>query len=70
MIPLTSITTRVDPMSTEDLYSHLFTYEMHLEHNSTTVDSVFPSVNLAATRPISQRNKRPYRGQSSSNGSY
>ena len=67
---VTSVTTRVDPLSIEDLYSHLFTHEMRLKHNTIAADSVFPSANLAAARPIFQRNKGPYCGQSSSNGSY
>ena len=48
-----SIITRVDPMSTEDLYSHFLTHEMHLKHNSIAADFVFPSTNLVAACPIS-----------------
>ena len=36
-------------MSIEDLYSHLLIHEQHLEHhNSTVLEPVFPSMNLAA----------------------
>lgn len=57
-------------MSIEESHSHFLRYEMRLEHNTTVVDFVFPFANLATAHPISQRNKGPFRGQSSSNGSY
>lgn len=44
---VTSVTTRVEPLSLEELYGHLLTHEMRLEHNTTSTKGVFPSANLA-----------------------
>jgi hypothetical protein len=66
---VTSVTTRVDPMSLEELYAHLLTHEMRLEHNSTTAENVFPSANVATARPSSPKNKGSNRAHSQSNGS-
>jgi hypothetical protein len=44
---VTSITTRVEPVSLEDLYAHLLTYEQRLEQNHMTTDLAVSSVNVA-----------------------
>jgi len=41
---------------------------MRLEHNTTTVESVFPSANVTTARPSSPKSKGPYRGSTQSNG--
>ena len=35
---VTSVTTRVDPLSIEDLYRHLLAHELRLKHQQPTVD--------------------------------
>lgn len=65
---VTSVTTRVDPMSIEELYAHLLTHEMCLEHNSTATKAVFPYTNVATAHPFSPKNKGPYQGSSQSSG--
>jgi len=65
---VTSVTTRVDPMSIEELYAHLLTHEMRLEHNSTAAEAVFPYANVATAHPFSPKNKGPYQGSSQSSG--
>ena len=42
---ITFITTRIDPISLEDLYSHLLTYEHRLDHANFAGDLVVSSVN-------------------------
>lgn len=52
-----SITTRVEPINSEDAYAHLLTHEMRLEHQATSLDLSASSVNAAV------------KGASSSSGS-
>ena len=59
------LTTRVDPLSLEDLYAYLFTHEMHLEHNLQSAEAPFPSTNVAA-RSYAAKHKGPFCGHSSS----
>jgi hypothetical protein len=47
---VTSVYTRADPLSIEDLYGHLLAHEQHLEHNQPTVDLSTANVNFAAKR--------------------
>lgn len=42
---ITSLTTRLDPMSLQEVYGHLLTYELRLEHQNTTLDITVASVN-------------------------
>jgi hypothetical protein len=62
---VTSVTTRVDPLSLEDLYAHLLTHEMHLEHNLQSAEAPFPSANVAA-RSYAPKHKGTFRGPSGS----
>ena len=41
------MTTRVDPLSIEDLYGHLLAHELRLEHQQPTVDLSFVGANFA-----------------------
>lgn len=61
---VTSVTTRVDPMSIKELYAHLMTHKMLLEHNSMAAEAIFPLANVATAM-----HKGSPRGNSPSNGS-
>jgi hypothetical protein len=56
---VTTITTWLDPISMEELYGHLLTFESQLEQQTTVPDIVFPSTNV-----ITKTNKN--RGSGSS----
>jgi hypothetical protein len=45
---VTSVTTRVDPISIDDLYSHLLAHEACLEHNNTSPDLCVSGVHIAS----------------------
>jgi hypothetical protein len=56
---VTSVTTRVDPLSVEELYAHLLAHEQRLEQNQPTVDlttgsTTHGSANFAAKRGSSR----------------
>lgn len=53
---VTSITTRLDPISSADLYGHLLTFEQRLEQHHAVQDLAISSVNLAQ-RNTSFQNK-------------
>lgn len=62
---VTSITTRLDPTSSQELYHLLLIHENHITHNSklTNPSSPFePSANLSSTDQRNQRGKSTYRG--------
>lgn len=44
---VTSSTTRVDPISLEDLYGHMLTHEQRIEHNTCVTDLSAFSINIA-----------------------
>ena len=44
---VTSVTTRVDPLSIEDLYGHLLAHEIRLEQQQPTVDLALVGANFA-----------------------
>ncbi|GFS31620.1 hypothetical protein Acr_00g0018360 [Actinidia rufa] len=54
---ITSITTRVDPMTLDDIFSHLLNYEMRLEQQTSAVDMTVAYANIA-TSCVSQSNNR------------
>jgi hypothetical protein len=43
---VTTITTRLDPISMEELYGHLLTFKSQLEQQTTVLDILFPFVNV------------------------
>uniref|UniRef100_A0A2N9F2C9 Reverse transcriptase Ty1/copia-type domain-containing protein n=1 Tax=Fagus sylvatica TaxID=28930 RepID=A0A2N9F2C9_FAGSY len=45
---VTSVQTRVDPLSIEDLYGHLLTHEIRLAHNQPAVDLSLANANFTA----------------------
>ena len=51
---VTSITTRVDPMTLDDLYGHLFAHELRLEQNQPAVNLALASANIAAKKGSSR----------------
>jgi hypothetical protein len=44
---ITSITTRIDPVSLEELYGHLLTHEQRLDHANSAADLAISNVNNA-----------------------
>ncbi|KAA8534456.1 hypothetical protein F0562_031973 [Nyssa sinensis] len=44
---VTAIITRSDPMSKEDLFSHLLNFELRLEHHNSALEATIGSVNVA-----------------------
>ena len=42
-----SISTHVDPLTLEDIYSHLLSFELHLEQHTTAVESTLGSATMA-----------------------
>ena len=52
---ITSITTRVDPMTLDDVFGHLLNYEVRLEQQTSAVDMAVASANIA-TSHVSQSN--------------
>ena len=58
---VTSVTTRVDPLSIEDLYGHLLAHELRLKHQQPTVD-----LSLARATFAGQGTSRGGRGGGSS----
>jgi hypothetical protein len=44
---ITSITTRIDPVSLEELYGHLLTHEQRLDHANSAADLAVSNVNIA-----------------------
>lgn len=47
---MTSITTRLDPLSFEELFSHLLTYEAHFTHQAASLNSPEITANVT-TKP-------------------
>ena len=48
---VTSVTTRVDPLSIDELYGHLLAHELWLEHQQPTIDLSITGVNFAGQGP-------------------
>nr|POE67711.1 hypothetical protein CFP56_13857 [Quercus suber] len=64
---VTSVTTRVDPLSIEDLFGHLLAHEIRLEQQQPTVDLALARANFAGRQnSLSQSG----RGSSSSTQKY
>ena len=63
---VTLVTTRVDPISIDDLYSHLFAHEARLEHNNTSPNLSVLGVHIASRGSPSRGGRHSY----SSRGSY
>jgi hypothetical protein len=66
---VTSVTTWADPMFLEELYAHLITHEMQLEHNLQSTEAVFPSANTVAhfTNPKHKGQSHGPHGSTNSN---
>jgi hypothetical protein len=57
---VTTITTRIDPISLDTLYGYLLTYEKRLEHLHSTPDFSISTVNVAQRNPSTvKRFQRP-----------
>ena len=66
---VTSITTRVEPLTMDDLLGHLLAHETRLEHHSKS-DSLFPTANVAARSTHQHRGRGGHRGFSRSNNNF
>jgi hypothetical protein len=58
---VTSITTRLDPLSFDEIYGHLLAHEMRIEHNLSSIEPSLPMANLSTRAPMSCG--RGYRGR-------
>ncbi|KAF5482583.1 hypothetical protein F2P56_003141, partial [Juglans regia] len=67
--PLITSITRVDPMTLDDVFGHLQTYEAHLEQQTSAVDVAVASANLATNKDVPHSNNRHngHRGRFSNN---
>ena len=67
---VTSITTRVNPISSEDLFSHLLSHEQRIERNHATPDILFPSTNAItrSSNSCGRSTRSPPHSQSSHQG--
>jgi hypothetical protein len=62
---ITSITTRIDPVSLKDLYGHLLTHEQRLDHANTAGDLAVSSVHVAQrSNQTSSSPSRPFHASS------
>jgi hypothetical protein len=48
---VTSITTRVDPLTLDNIYSHLLAHKLHVEQHFPAADLPLPSSNVSARSP-------------------
>jgi len=58
---VTSVTTRVEPLSIDVIYSHLLSHEMRLDQHQSSLDLFLPGAHFAARRH-SPRGMRRSRG--------
>jgi hypothetical protein len=66
---VTSITTRLDPLSLDEIYGHLLSQEMRIEHNLSSTKASLPMANFSARAPVLRgRGRNNYRGRGSSSG--
>ena len=49
---VTYVTTKVDPLSIDELYRHLLAHELQLEHQQPTVDLSIAGTNFAGRGPL------------------
>jgi hypothetical protein len=58
---VTSVTTRQDSISLNDLYGYMLSYELRLEHHKSTIDLNISTTNTAQRQsPSHPRNNRGY----------
>jgi len=58
---VTSTTTRVDPLSFDELYGHLLAHEMRIEQQLSAFDLAQPAANISSWSPMPRG--RGYRGR-------
>lgn len=59
---VTSVTTRLEPMSLEELYNHLLTHEMRIDHQNQSPRLQHASAHVASRHPSKGRPQRPHHG--------
>jgi len=65
---VTSVTTRVDPLSIDELYGHLLAHEMRIVQQLPSIDLAQPSANYSSQSPMPKG--KGYRGRDSSSGGH
>jgi len=71
---VTSITTRLDPLSIDDMYGNLLAHEMRIEHNLSLTEVSPPMANISTRAPMNRgrgyhgRGRTTYRGRGPSSG--
>jgi hypothetical protein len=69
MIRLSPVTTRLDPLSLDELYGHLLAHEMRIEHHLSPTEPSLPVANFSAQTPMPrERGRSFYHGRGLSNG--
>jgi hypothetical protein len=64
----TSITTRFDPLSLNELYGHLLTHEMRIEHHISFNEPALPTAHFYARAPMPRGRGSSFGGRSSYRG--
>jgi hypothetical protein len=49
---VTSVTTRLDPLSLDELYGHLLAHKMRIEHHLSSTEPTLPAANFSARAPM------------------
>ncbi|KAA8546242.1 hypothetical protein F0562_003019 [Nyssa sinensis] len=65
---VTSVTTRVEPLSLEDLYGHLLAHEKRLEQHQAAVDLTVANANFTSRNTMNRGGRGNCRGSPSHNG--
>jgi hypothetical protein len=61
---VTSVTTRLDPLSLDELYGHLLAHELRTEHHHTSTETTLPAANFSARAPMPRgRGRTLYHGR-------
>ncbi|KAA8519343.1 hypothetical protein F0562_013599 [Nyssa sinensis] len=67
---VTSISTRIDQMPTEEMFSHLLNFELRLEQHNSTLEATVGSANVATRQDLRSRDRKQHQYQRSSHLQY
>jgi len=66
---VTSVTTRFDPLSLDELYGHLLAHKMRIEHHLSSIEPTLPAANFSTRAPMPRgRGRSFYCGRGPSSG--